>query len=485
MADSTVAEVYIAQVSASIPLAAESQLGIWDYAIRERDTRIIQALAKRLDLTAPLLTKIAEIDDLSVRVAYITRSDTNNEIILSKIINEHRASVLAGLLRSERACGDIELLKQLEPIALSAVSLTPTKALAEAIVLQSIFSLALRVKAIEVLTKFPSLAVSTIEAMRGVLEEAKAHEEYYVRTATAAGKVSGLRTEILCLNGVEDSTRIEYLKMEKEALNGPLRIPSILSVIELMLDNVDDLQPTVLETMAELSKSLSNVHPRRTSIIEVRISEYIQGDRSEQREKIADAVKMISQANEKGILDAINLTKEMCHSDVSFALLRNQYLPTEISCLIELMSMLSIAQLLTIVRERRDDIWTLAAYQTYTTAMIQADGWASCKDRVKCEITIARYLRNRWDKGSVVDVATLITFAQSCLSVEALLELPWTLFVEISGSYNMESHSDWISSAMIVAQRNLIEKGQWEMFEKLGLEFNGSLSELVTAARTL
>jgi hypothetical protein len=485
MGSNTLADVYLAQAASSAALPAASQQGIWDFATRTQDTRILQALAGRPDLIAPLLADIAKRGESAVRVAYLTRLDVDTETVVSSIAGERRAGVLADLLRSDRAAADPGLVQRIESIISSALTTLPTKVLAEAVVAQPSLSLAVRVSAIEILKRYSSLPVSTISAMRNVLEQARRDEEYSVRATVAAGAVAGLRADALALNGIDASTRIEMLRAEQLIHHGPLRIPTVLTLIELMLDEVDDLQPSVLVSMREIAKQSSRIRPRHAARLDLRIINYIPGDQAEQRRLLADAISQVSKVDAAGIDDAMSRAIEFDHPEVALALLGNHALPEDLDRLCVLMEMLPIAELVGLVRERRSDIWTLAAYLADTAAMIHADSWLSFEHRLVAEIAVARHLRDDWDDSVVADTAALVMFASSGVSSAALMELPWPFFVEVAGSYHSDTHASWISAAMTESQNRLDGPGQWETLELLGADFTGSLAELVVAASTL
>lgn len=481
-----IAAVYLVQAASAQPLPEASQVGILTYADHTGDTLLLAALARRPDVAPEILSRLARRTEGPVRVAYLSRADVPDDELVATFRSETRAGVLAPTLTSERVANDAELTGRLVDHLDVVLAGQPTKTLAEATVSHPHVPISLKVRAIEVLAGFDALPVTVVESIRETLLEARRHDGLALRAAVAVGEVAGMRMDALVLEGLDAGTRIDMLRTEVREERGQIQAHRVLSAVDVMLDEVNDLQPEVLSVMRELVGTVAGLRPRFAANLLMRITSYSAEDRRAQRERISEALIGVRQANSaEEILDAISTVVGLDHPEVAAALVNNPAFSRFCTDPVPVLSVLTPPQLVESVRTRGDHDWTLAAYLASPLVMIDTDGWRSFTDATAAQITVARSLRSTWDAQRVVALQSVLVFASSGVHPDALCELPWPFFTDVAGSYRAESESKWIAEAMAVVQQRLRGPQQWEILEQLGAEFDGSLGELIVAANNL
>jgi hypothetical protein len=475
-----VTALYQAQVSSTVALQPHTQHGIYRFATRHRDIDLLAHLAARPELEHALRATFAARPEPSIRVAYLSRIDVGRDELAGALAQESRSGVLAGLLNAPRSATDINFVVTLEPFVTSLLTKTPTRVLAEAVVVNDALHLDVRIGAASVLATCETLPVSVVEALRQVTQQARTRAAA-AAWATAPGMAGALRIDALVMDGLDTTTRIELLH---QLFDGRETVPACpLDVAATVLEEVDDLQQEVLGALRAAVASCDNQQPGRQQRILHRIDTYSHTSNAEHRASIAAASIYARNASTfEDLARATDLAFELDHTFVAEALVSNTTWSPDDSTLRKMLAVIPAPALMTHIRAQRDDRFTTCAYLAHTAGMVHLDRWESCEDRSDVQRAVATGLRKQWERNDGFNHSDLLTFAISCVDAAALAELPWAFFCTVATSFDVSADADWVAQAMGYAQTELSTAPAWETFEELGKNFSGSLRELVSVA---
>jgi hypothetical protein len=471
--------VYLAQLKSSLPLKAQSQRAIYRFAERHREIDLLAKLADRAELEPAIRKSLASRSEPLIKIAYLSRNDVSITELASSLAVETRSGVLAGLVSSARINTDRSYAEIVETIVISALKKSPTRVLAEAVVINDSLHLDLRLLASSFLGKCESLPVSVVNAIESISCKA------YVRSYESARKIEGvsnsLKKHAIFTEGLDSITRIDLLQ---ELIKGfEYSNSETIEKVAAILEDVDDLQEEVLDFLHNVVSNCVSKRGMFKDIILERIENYSGSSKSERRLKIAAASIQAQRASTPGeFLIATEIAFELKNSFIAETLLSNKKYEYEYSKVYNLMKIIAPSGLLRVIKNISDDRYTTCAYLIETSELVLIDGWSSCVNRSEVQQLVAKSLREEWERSDGCNQSELLIFASSGVEEDALVELPWEFFCSVASSFEAGAHSDWIARSMGYIQDYIDCVSSWETFEDLGKNFSGSLSELASVS---